>query len=83
MKLEDVDEFVHEAGEELPEGMKNKTMEQFRKAWDYNDEADANAMQIELEQIRDCRLEGSITAGQAKALREEVYLMQTALLGKE
>ena len=83
VKLEEVDEFVHEAGEELPEGMKNKTMEQFRKAWDYNDEADANAMQIELEQIRDCRLEGSITAGQAKALREEVYLMQTALLGKE
>ena len=79
-KLEEVDEFIHGMHENLPDGMKNNTMEQFRKAWHFHDEADANAMQIELDKIRECRLEGSISAQAAKALREEVYLMQTALL---
>lgn len=79
-KLEEVDEFIHGMHENLPDGMKNNTMEQFRKAWHFHDEADANAMQIELDKIRECRLEGSISAQAAKTLREEVYLMQTALL---
>ena len=79
-KFEEIDAFIHQSHDRLPEGMKNNTMEQFRKAGHYNDEADANAMQIELEMIRECRLDGSISAEQAKALREEIYLMQTALL---
>ena len=79
-KMEEVDEFIHGMHEQLPEGMENKTMEQFRKAWHYHDEADANAMQIELDKIRECRLDGSISAHAAKALRDEVYLMQTAFL---
>jgi CPA1 family monovalent cation:H+ antiporter len=79
-KLEEVDEFIHEAKDHLPEGMENKTMEQFRKAGHYHDEADANAMQIELDKIRECRLDGSISAHAAKALRDEVYLMQTSFL---
>ena len=79
-KMEEVDEFIHEPHNQLPEGMENKTMEQFRKAWHYHDEADANAMQIELEKIRECRFDGSISAHTAKALRDEVYLMQTAFL---
>ena len=79
-KLEEVDEFIHETHHQLPEGMKNTTMEQFRKAWHYHDEADANGMQIELDKIRECRLDGTITAEQAKTMREEIYLMQTALV---
>lgn len=80
VKMEEVQEIVHGMHDTLPEGMSNNTAEQFRKAWHYNDEADANALQIELEQIRQHRLEGTISEGQAKALREEVYLMQTAFL---
>jgi len=79
-KMEEVDEFIHGMHDQLPEGMENKTMEQFRKAWHYHDEADANAMQIELDKIREYRLDGSISAHAAKALRDEVYLMQTAFL---
>ena len=79
-KLEEGDEFIHEAKDHLPEGMENKTMEQFRKAWHYHDEADANAMQIELDKIRECRMDGSISAHAAKVLRDEVYLMQTSFL---
>jgi CPA1 family monovalent cation:H+ antiporter len=79
-KMEEIDEFIHEPHHELPEGMKNTTMDQFRKAIHYNDEADANGLQIELDKIKECRLDGSITAEQAKAMREEIYLMQTALL---
>ena len=79
-KMEEVDEFIHEPHNQLPEGMENKTMEQFRKSWHYHDEADANAMQIELDKIRECRFDGSISAHAAKALRDEVYLMQTAFL---
>ena len=37
-------------------------------------------MQIEMEKIRECRRDGSITEEQSWRLREEVYLMQTALL---
>ena len=79
-KLEEVDEFVHGMHDQLPEGMENRTMEQFRKSWHYHDEADANAMQIELDKIRECRMNGSISAHSAKVLRDEVYLMQTAFL---
>lgn len=80
VRLEEVEDIVHGMHDKLPEGVRNNTMEQFRKAWHFNDEADANALQIELEQIRQCRLEGTISEAQAKALREEVYLMQTSLL---
>lgn len=80
VKLEEVDVFVHTMGQSLPEGMLNRTMEQFRKAFAFNNEADANAMQIEMEKIRECRRDGSITEEQSWRLREEVYLMQTALL---
>jgi CPA1 family monovalent cation:H+ antiporter len=80
VKLEEVDEFVHTIGHQLPEGMQNRTMEQFHKARAFNDEADANAMQVEMDKILECRLDGSITEAESWALREEVYLMQTAML---
>jgi len=35
---------------------------------------------MELDQIQKLRISGKITREQARALREEVYLMQTALL---
>ena len=79
-KFEEIDAFIHTSRDQLPDGMENKTMEQFRKASHYHDEADANAMQIELDKILECRIEESISAEQAKTMREEVYLMQTSLL---
>ncbi|MBQ6400824.1 MAG: Na+/H+ antiporter [Firmicutes bacterium] len=79
-KFEEIDAFIHSSHDQLPVGMKNNSMDEVRKATHYHDEADANALQIELEMIRECRLEGTITGDQAKAMREEVYLMQTALL---
>lgn len=79
-KFEVIDEFIHTSHDKLPEGMMNNTAEEFRNASHYHDEADANALQIELEKIRECRMDGSITAEQAKTLREEVYLMQTSLV---
>ena len=79
-KFEEIDAFIHASRDQLPEGMKKNTKEQIRKAVHYHDEADGNAMQIELEKIRECRIDGSITAEQAKEMRSEIYLMQTALL---
>ena len=54
--------------------------EQFRKAWRFADEADANALEIELDQIRRLRAEGKISERDTRILREEVYLMQTSLM---
>ncbi len=64
----------------LPFGLKNNTGKQFRMARRYADEADANAMEIELEQIRNLRMAGKISESAARTLREEVYLMQTSFL---
>ncbi|MBQ9015796.1 MAG: Na+/H+ antiporter [Firmicutes bacterium] len=77
---EDTDELNHGIHDALPRGVKNTTGEQFRKAWHFADEADANALEIELDQIRRLRAEGRITEHEARTLREEVYLMQTTLM---
>ena len=77
---EDEVELEHGIHDQLPAGIRNTTEEQFRKALHYNDEADANALQIELEQIRRLRMEGQISEEDARTLREAVYLMQTSLI---
>lgn len=77
---EDSGDLEHGVHDRLPAGIRNTTAEQFRKARRYNDEADANALQIELEQIRQLRMNGQISEEEARTLREEVYLMQTSLL---
>lgn len=65
---------------QLPAGLEARTAEQFRNARHHSDEADAYMMNMELDQIQKLRISGEITREQARALREEVYLMQTALL---
>lgn len=65
---------------QLPAGLKARTGEQFAKARRFNDEADANMLNMELDQIRELRMSGRITEEQARLLREEVYLIQTSLL---
>lgn len=72
--------FEHGFYDKLPEGMKNNTMEQFMKAMRYTDEVDANALEMELDQIRSLRMGGEITDAEARTLREEVYLIQTSFL---
>ena len=72
--------YDHGFHQEMPEGMRANTAEQFRMALKYMDEVDANALSIELDQIRRLRAEGRITETVARELREEVYLMQTIYL---
>ena len=79
-RREDTKDLEHGIHEGLPQGIRNTTGEQFRKAWRFADEADANALQIELDQIRRLRAEGKISEHDSRILREEVYLMQTSLM---
>ena len=65
--------------ESLPADMRQTFGEQFRAARKYADEADARALEIELEEIGCLRASGSITKRQAHELRESVYLMQMTL----
>ena len=65
----------------LPEGIRNVTGEQFVKALQYADEVDATVLEMELNQIRRMRFDGELTETEARALREEVYLMQTSFFG--
>lgn len=77
---EDIDDPGHDIHKAFPRGIRNTTGEQFRKAWRFADEADANALEIELDQIRRLRAEGRISEHDTRILREEVYLMQTSLM---
>ena len=72
-------ELGHGAYGELPEGMRQTFGEQFKKARQHADEADALALSIELEEVHRLRAEGAITKQQAHELRESVYLMQMTL----
>jgi hypothetical protein len=71
--------LVHKTHEDLPEGMNQTFGEQFRAARKHADEADARALEIELEEIGRLRAAGEITRQQAHKLRESVYLMQMTL----
>ena len=71
--------LVHKTHEYLPEGMNQTFGEQFRAARKHADEADARALEIELEEIGRLRAAGEITRQQAHKLRESVYLMQMTL----
>ncbi len=77
---EDEGAFDHGFHQEMPTGLRANTTEQFWMARRYADEVDANALSIELDQIRRLRTEGRITEAAARELREQVYLMQTVYL---
>ena len=66
-------------GTEMPTDMRQTFGEQFRAARKHADEADARALEIELEEISGLRARGDITKQQAHELRESVYLMQMTL----
>jgi len=72
-------EIVHEVRDDMPEDMRHTFGEQFRAARKHAEEADARALEIELEEIGRLRAVGSITKQQARDLRESVYLMQMTL----
>ncbi len=72
-------ELEHGTHEELPEGMRQTFKEQFKKARQHADEADALALGIELDEVQRLRAQGAITKQQAHELRESVYLMQMTL----
>ena len=78
--MDEDSELVHGIHTEMPEGMKNTATEQFRMARHYADEADANGLEMELDQIRRLRTEGKISEHDARTLRGEVYLLQTTLM---
>lgn len=60
--------------------IRDNIKEQFRKAKIHADEADANGLNMELDQIRRLRADGTIGERESRVLREEVYLMQTSFL---
>ena len=66
-------------GTAMPAEMRQTFGEQFRAARKHADEADARALEIELEEIGRLRARGDITKQQAHELRESVYLMQMTL----
>ena len=79
-KLDEDSEIEHTIDTELPDDIKNTATEQFNKARRFADEADANGLELELDQIRRLRAEGRISGHEARLLREEVYLLQTSLM---
>lgn len=73
-------DLQHGIHDTMPEGMRANTQEQFNKAREYAEEADANVLAMELDQIRRLRAAGKISAEVSKELRDQVYLLQTAQL---
>ncbi len=67
----------HEDG--LPDGMEPLFGKQFAEAARYADEVDANALTIELDQIRHLQQKGDISDAVANELRQRVYALQMSL----
>ncbi|MEC4174971.1 sodium:proton antiporter [Adlercreutzia sp. R7] len=65
--------------ESLPEGMEPLFGKQFAEAARYADEVDADALSIELDQIRHLQEHGEISLPIANALRQRVYVLQMTL----
>ena len=65
---------------ENPDDLDSSAMEDFINMEEYADEAYANMLNSELDQIRKLRVQGEITETMARELREEVYLMQSTLV---
>ena len=60
----------------LPEGMEPLFGKQFAEAARYADEVDADALTIELDQIRHLQDHGEISLPVANELRQRVYVLQ-------
>lgn len=67
-------------GHTSPDELKENIRGQFQMARIHAEEADANGLNMELDQIRHLRVKGTISESEARGLREEVYLMQTSFL---
>ena len=67
--------------EELPDGMEGVFIDQFAKARNYANEADAAALSMELDSIRHLQEQGKISNDVARELRQRVYAMQLSLEG--
>lgn len=65
----------------LPEGMRSTLASQFEMVRRYADEADENALTIELDCIRHLQESGDISDDIARELRHRVYALQGALEG--
>lgn len=63
----------------LPDGMQPLFGSQFTEAARYADEVDADALSIELDQIRHLQEHGEITLPIANELRQRVYVLQMSL----
>ena len=63
----------------LPKGMEPLFGKQFAEAARYADEVDADALTIELDQIRHLQEHGEITLPVANELRQRVYVLQMSL----
>lgn len=73
----------YDSYDSMPEEIRVNMHEQFETARRYADEAETNALNLELEQIQRLRRKGTITEEQARSLREEVYLLQMSFLEEE
>ncbi len=72
-------DIEHSPDEEMPKGMALTFKDQAKQARQHADEADALALNIELDEIQRLRVQDKITKQQAHELRESVYLMQMTL----
>ena len=63
----------------LPDGMRPLFGGQFAEAARYADEVDADALSIELDQIRHLQDHGEISLLVANELRQRVYVLQMSL----
>ena len=71
--------LLAEAPPALPEGMEPLFGKQLTEAARYADEVDADALSIELDQIRHLQEHGQITPAVARTLRQRVYVLQMSL----
>lgn len=81
---QDTEFAIDELGphERLPEGMQPGFAAQMEKARRYADEADSNALVIELDIIRRMEAAGDISQNAARQLRREVHALQGAIEGE-
>lgn len=79
VKQEDRPDLTLDHHESLPTGMEPLFGKQFAEAARYADEVDADALTIELDQIRHLQEHGEITLPIANELRQRVYVLQMSL----
>lgn len=79
VKQEDRPDITLTHHQKLPDGMQPLFAGQFAEAARYADEVDADALSIELDQIRRLQEHGEISLSIASELRQRVYVLQMSL----